>query len=391
VTVLARRQRPSRSRPLLALTATLVVVLGGGGCAVAAATDGESAHTDPVAAATAAGQAFLDDYVDVDGRVVRRDEGGDTVSEGQAYALLIAVALGDRQRFDAVWTWTREHLRRADGLLSWRWTHGAVVDTNSAGDADLDTARALVLAGERFADPELSAAGGTLATSVLTGETVPVGTALHPTAPTPPAGAAIEGSGLVLTGGSWTATSPATVNPSYFSPRSEQLMGSVSGDPRWAELSRTQRAVGWQLVGTGLLPPDWTTVDAAGTATAQPDPAGRPPRFGLDAARLPVRMAESCDPADRALAAELLPALDRPDASVVAGYALDGAPLVEWTHPVALVAVAAAAEAAGREQQSDDRLRAATELNFREPTYYGSAWVALGRILLDTDLLGACR
>jgi hypothetical protein len=145
-------------------------------------------------------------------------------------------------------------------------------------------------AGERFADTELSAAGGTIAAAVLAAETVPVGTAtLPPAAPTPAAGAAIEGSGLVLTGGSWSRTTPATVNPSYFSPRAEQLLGSVTGDPRWAELSRTQRALGWQLVGTGLLPPDWTTVDAAGTATAEPDPAGRPPRFGLDAARLPVR------------------------------------------------------------------------------------------------------
>jgi hypothetical protein len=61
------------------------------------------------------------------------------------------------------------------------------------------------------------------------------------------------------------------------------------------------------------------------------------------------------------------------------------------TASFALVAVAAAAEAAGREQQSDDRLRAARELNARAPTYYGSAWTALGRILLDTELLGACR
>ena len=42
-----------------------------------------------------AGQKFLDDYVEPDGRVVRRDEGGDVVSEGQAYGMLIAVAVGD--------------------------------------------------------------------------------------------------------------------------------------------------------------------------------------------------------------------------------------------------------------------------------------------------------
>ena len=45
--------------------------------------------------ALAAGQRFLDDHVDDDGRVVRHDEGGDTVSEGQAYAMLVAVGIDD--------------------------------------------------------------------------------------------------------------------------------------------------------------------------------------------------------------------------------------------------------------------------------------------------------
>ena len=55
-----------------------------------------------------------------------------------------------------------------------------------------------------------------------------------------------------------------------------------------------------------------------------------------------------------------------------------------------LAAVAGAAEAAGDEQRSDERLRAATELNARTATYYASAWAALGRILLDTEMLGVC-
>jgi len=64
------------------------------------------------------GQFFLRRYVDGDGRVVRRDQGGDTVSEGQAYGMLIAAGLGDWKRFDTIWGWTRSHLRRPDGLLS---------------------------------------------------------------------------------------------------------------------------------------------------------------------------------------------------------------------------------------------------------------------------------
>ena len=59
-----------------------------------------------------AGQKFLDEYVETDGRVVRRDEGGDVVSEGQAYGMLIAVAVGDETRFRSIWKWTKTHLRR---------------------------------------------------------------------------------------------------------------------------------------------------------------------------------------------------------------------------------------------------------------------------------------
>ena len=88
-------------------------------------------------------ERFLDRYVDDDGRVVRHDQGGDTVSEGQAYAMLLAVAADDRDRFAQVWDWTRAHLQRGDGLLAWRWAGGRVVDDEPATDADLDAARAL--------------------------------------------------------------------------------------------------------------------------------------------------------------------------------------------------------------------------------------------------------
>nr|WP_235733865.1 glycosyl hydrolase family 8 [Mycolicibacterium austroafricanum] len=39
---------------------------------------------------------MLSRYVESDGRVVRHDEGGDVVSEGQAYGMLIAAASATR-------------------------------------------------------------------------------------------------------------------------------------------------------------------------------------------------------------------------------------------------------------------------------------------------------
>jgi endoglucanase len=138
--------------------------------------------------------SFLDRYVADDGRVVRHDQGGDTVSEGQAYGMLLAVAERDEERFERVWTWTREHLRRPDGLLAWHWEDGRVTDDQAATDADLDAARALMLAAKRFDDPRYAEDGRALGRAVSEHET--------------------EQS--VLVAGPWTQD---VVNPSYWSPR----------------------------------------------------------------------------------------------------------------------------------------------------------------------------
>jgi endoglucanase len=54
------------------------------------------------------------------------------------------------------------------------------------------------------------------------------------------------------------------------------------------------------------------------------------------------------------------------------------------------VAAAGAADAAGQTAARDGLLDEADALNRRFPTYYGAAWVALGRIMLTTRLLDSC-
>ena len=336
-----------------------------------------------------AGQKFLDEYVESDGRVVRRDEGGDVVSEGQAYAMLIAVAIGDETRFRSIWKWTKSHLRSADGLLAWRWADDKVTDVNSAADADLDAARALVLAGRRFDAPELTTDGRRLGVAILETETVAVGTGDVPASDVNPPGTWVAGSGRVLVGGNWAKTAPYVVNPGYFSPRAESELFEASADQRWTDLSRTQRVLGWQLVGTGMLPPDWATVSEVGHAVPTGSPTGGPVRFSMDAARLPIRFAESCDPEDRALAGAMRPILTA-SGEVPALRNLNGSAAGNLRHPVALVAAAATQQAAGDLDGTLERLDAAAQLEQRSPTYYGAAWVALGRIMLTSSLLGEC-
>ena len=303
---------------------------------------------------------FLDRYVAGDGRVVRHDQGGDTVSEGQAYAMLLAVAQDDEERFDRVWTWTREHLRRDDGLLAWHWKDGRVADPEPAADADLDAARALLLAAERFDEPRYAEEGRALGRAIEE----------HMTAP--------AADKTVLVAGPW-AQARGVVNPSYFSPRALAALGLD-------HVAASSRRLTDVLTESGL-PPDWAKVEPWGVVPTGP-PAGGEPGYGYDAVRIPIRLAESCLPADRALAARLWPRLqDRPGA---ARRALDGTPLTEDESPAALAGAAAAAHAAGDERAAAELLDRAAALDAEQPSYYGSAVVELTRTMLESDALGGC-
>ena len=75
-------------------------------------------------------------------------------SEGQGYALLIAVKAGDHAGFDEIWSWTRRELYiDASGLAAWKWderTTPRVTDKNNASDGDILIAWALAEASERW-------------------------------------------------------------------------------------------------------------------------------------------------------------------------------------------------------------------------------------------------
>lgn len=318
---------------------------------------------------TADARRFLEAYVAADGRVVRHDQGGDTVSEGQAYALLVSVGLGDRATFDKVWAWTAVNLQRPDGLLAWRWADGAVVDPEPAADADLDTAWALALAARRWPRGGYASAARALADAVDAHETARLG----------------DGTS-VLAAGPWalrasTDGRPVVVNPSYASPVAESVLAADGlADPA---LGAARHAGGRRVVSALIerrgVPTDWARASQDGTT----DPADSPTRsgrgrFGWDAVRVSLRFAASCDAADREIAAQLWPAFE------------SGAGVEEMgDHPARLVGAAAAA-AARAPERAHQLLDEASESDAARPTYYGSALAALGRLLLGTDRLGGC-
>lgn len=96
-------------------------------------------------------------FISPDGRVMDPERDDITVSEGQSYILQRSVARNDPKTFNLTYKWTKEHLQRRDKLFSWIWGKDKkgkykVLDRNSASDADVNIAFALILAHERWKD-----------------------------------------------------------------------------------------------------------------------------------------------------------------------------------------------------------------------------------------------
>ena len=82
------------------------------------------------------------------GKVIRPENGNDTVSEGIAYGMLIAVNFNDQALFDSLYTYWKAHAT-AGSLMTWCIPAGAVSCSASGGsatDADEDAAYALLMA-----------------------------------------------------------------------------------------------------------------------------------------------------------------------------------------------------------------------------------------------------
>jgi len=338
-------------------------------------TPGGPSNATPAKLATDAAYAFLDGYTTDGGRIQRTDQGGDTVGEGQAYGMLAAAAVGDQQRFNSIWSWTKKNMQDSDGLLAFHWVGGRVVDPHPAADADLDAARALLLAACRFHRPDLRRAGVRIGDSVLARETARAGS--------------IE----VLLAGPWANMGSHLVfNPSYVDPTTLDALAAATGDVRF----RAVVAGSTQLVNelTRPLPPDWSIVNAATgqvTPVSAASSTAGPGMFTYDAPRTLVRFAVDPTPVGRAAVARAWGVFKYTQPrDIVTEHELSGTAVGTSHDAVTLVAAAGAAKAADDTAALLPLLAEAQQLNAQHPTYYGSAWVALGRLMLTTSLLQPC-
>jgi len=221
-------------------------------------------------------QQYRQRFVAADGRVVDNGQGGVSHSEGQGYAMFLAVAFDDRAVFDQLWRWTRQHLqvRANDKRLAWLWNPDCrkATDLNNATDGDLFVSWALLRASDRWEEAEYAAAARAILDDLL------------------PLEVAAAGQKVLLPGGDGFRREEGVVlNPSYWTL------------PAYAELASFHRGIDWQRHGQGAralfkkatfgkwdLPPDWLLL--SGRSRIAPW-SQRPPLYSYDAIRVPLFLA----------------------------------------------------------------------------------------------------
>ncbi len=267
-------------------------------------------------------------YLSADGRVIDFRENGVTTSEGQAYAMVRALWMGDRATFDRAHRWSVANLQGGDEgrLAAWRWGRRddesyAVLDEQPASDADQLMIWALFGAASRWKSPRYESMALALLDRLWAEEVTEV------------AGK------LVLLPGPWARGGvPLRVNPSYFLPFA------------WREFARRDRTRPWmRLLDDGYellaacrspsgLHQDWCSLDPV-TGAVVPSAEAKDGSFGFEAFRVGWTLAAEVKWHHERRARRLLGPyenlLARPDGPVkIPGIiAADGRAAVDWEYP----------------------------------------------------------
>ncbi|HUV71820.1 MAG TPA: glycosyl hydrolase family 8 [Clostridia bacterium] len=199
-------------------------------------------------------------------RVIRPENNQDTVSEGIAYGMMMAVNIEDKATFDQLWHYAQAHFN-AHELMSWRVTaQGEIPDPNSATDADLDMAYGLVIADKTWGGYREEALG--LLEKIARDD--------------------IEANTFVLKpGDAWGGSN--ALNPSYFSPGYFELFRQYTGEEIWSLVAAKSREILDKIEQKHGLFPNWAT--AEGNPVTEPDMGKGSYTFGYDAVRVPWRQA----------------------------------------------------------------------------------------------------
>lgn len=254
-------------RACLKTTALLAAATPFMGATAANFSDADAAH--------ATWQKFKKLFLSPDGRIADVANGSVSHTEGQGVAMLAAAVLGDMQTFDKVWGWTRAHLLRPDGLLSWRWVPGqGVTDKNNATDGDLYVSWALCEAALRFNRKELVKEAALVAKAVRQQCIVTM----------PRFGPVLLPGEQGFTSTRADGAPSVVVNMAYWVFPALEKMSAVDPNPLWQQVA-TNGLTLLRAHGQGRwgLPADWLQLSETATPWRE-----RPARFGYEAIRIPL-------------------------------------------------------------------------------------------------------
>ncbi len=122
-------------------------------------------------------------YLDGDDTGFIMDTGSNDVrTEGMSYGMMISVQLNHRDEFDRLWKWSKEHMAYPadspwDGYFCWQCApDGRKIGGSNASDGEIYYATALFLAGQRWNEPDYTAAANEILTKTMSkdGETTGV-------------------------------------------------------------------------------------------------------------------------------------------------------------------------------------------------------------------------
>jgi endoglucanase len=226
------------------------------------------------ALADSAWDSYKSRFLMADGRII--DTGNNSIShtEGQGFAMMMAVSNNDRESFDKIWRWTDKNLRnKENGLFYWRYNPVAaspVADKNNATDGDTFIAWSLLKAGNLWHDDGYLKASDAITKALVAHNVI-----------------SFAGYRVMLPGAKgFNLNSYVNLNPSYFVFPAWQDFASRSHLVVWQELINDgQKLLGKMRFGNTQLPADWVSLYADGRV----EPAKEwPARFSYDAIRVPL-------------------------------------------------------------------------------------------------------
>jgi endoglucanase len=222
-------------------------------------------------------------------RTLDRTQSDITTSEGQSYTMMRAVWMDDQETFQKSWQWTKDNLQRDDSLMAWKFgeiengRYGileSIGGQNTATDADVDIAFALLMAAGRWKEPSYKWDALPIISAIWNEEVV-----------------TINGK-PILTANNLEKNNTASVivNPSYFSPYAYRVFAKADPTHNWNAVvdssyellfASTDSTLNKQT-SSGLVP-DWIRVDRT-TSAVTVDPA-LSTNYGFEALRTPWRLA----------------------------------------------------------------------------------------------------